>query len=248
MVSRGETYRRMGRNEEALADFNRAIEHEPDNAVALASRGQVFRDLGRYEEALVDFNRGLELDSNLNWAIADRGETYRRMGRNEEALADFNRAIERDPDYAFALANRGETYRLMGDYPAALADFDHVIELEPQNDWSYYDRGLLFLIEKRSGQAQTDFSLAIQQANTVYEKDPENWRNTFNLAIYHLASGRVEEAESLYRKTLNLPIPADSLRESFNDLNNFLHFFPDHPQAKAMRDLIQNRLETPSSC
>ena len=52
----------MGRSEEALADFDHAIELDANNSWAIASRGETYRMLGRYEEALADFNCGVKLD------------------------------------------------------------------------------------------------------------------------------------------------------------------------------------------
>jgi tetratricopeptide (TPR) repeat protein len=83
---RGENYRKMGRYDRALADFNRAIELNPEDATALGGRGETYRAMGRYEEALADFDRGLELDPEDAWALAGRGDTYRAMGRSDEIL------------------------------------------------------------------------------------------------------------------------------------------------------------------
>lgn len=58
---RGQTYRLMGRYEEALTDFHRAIELRPDADWAVAERGETHRLMERYEEALSDFDRAIEL-------------------------------------------------------------------------------------------------------------------------------------------------------------------------------------------
>ena len=52
----------MGRYDEALADFTRAIELDPEDAWTIASRGETYRLMGRYDEALADFTRAIELD------------------------------------------------------------------------------------------------------------------------------------------------------------------------------------------
>src|SRR5260370_3412553 len=87
----------MERDEEALADFSRAIELHPGYTSAIASRGQVYQAMQRYEEALADLSRAIELDPGCASAIASRGETYQLMERYEEALADLNRLIELNP-------------------------------------------------------------------------------------------------------------------------------------------------------
>ena len=52
----------MDRYEEALADFNRAIDLDPSYAWALANRGETYRRMERYEEALADLTRAIDLN------------------------------------------------------------------------------------------------------------------------------------------------------------------------------------------
>jgi hypothetical protein len=79
------------------------------------------------------------------------------------------------------------------------------------------------------------------------EKYPGNWRNTFNLALYHLAAGEVGDAYNLVRDALSNGAPSDIIREAIIDLGDFLTLFPDSSQAQAMRDLLQRQLETDTS-
>jgi tetratricopeptide (TPR) repeat protein len=46
----------LDKYEEALADLNKSLEIQPDNAWALSSRGEVYRMLNKYEEALAGLN------------------------------------------------------------------------------------------------------------------------------------------------------------------------------------------------
>ena len=243
IAHRGVTYRQIERYNEALADFDRAIELKPDLAWAIVSRGETYRQMKRYEEALADFNRAIELDPDYAWAIASRGLTYLQMERYEEALADFNRVIELDPDLAEAIASRGETYRQMERYEEALADFNRAIELKPDKDWYLYNRALTYQSLDQADKAQADLRVAIQHALEAYEKEPQDWQNTFNLALYHLALGEPEEAERLYREALSGWAPLHGIREASRDLEDFLILFPGHLQAQAMRDLLQEYLQ-----
>jgi tetratricopeptide (TPR) repeat protein len=77
----------MGRSDEALADLNRAIELDLEDASAFASRGETYREMERYEEALADYDRAIELDLEDASALAYRGYTYWNMKRYDEALA-----------------------------------------------------------------------------------------------------------------------------------------------------------------
>jgi len=232
IANRGKTYRLMERYEEALLNFNQAIELDNEYAWAITSRGETYRLMERYEEALNDFNRAIELDNESAWVIASRGETYRLMERYEEALNDFNRAIELDNESAWAIAHRGETYRLMERYEEALKDFDRAIELGLDDDWHLYLRALTHLKLTHPDLAQTDLQQAISLAQAQYEKDPTDWQNTFNLALYHLAADNQQESDRLYQSGFNAP--STWLDMAIQDLTDFLNSFPNHSHAQQL--------------
>jgi tetratricopeptide (TPR) repeat protein len=52
------------RTEDALGDFTKAIELEPDNAVYYHNRGFCLRNLDRYDAAIADYTRAIELDDS----------------------------------------------------------------------------------------------------------------------------------------------------------------------------------------
>ena len=49
----------------ALADFDKQIKEEPNNAYAFFSRGSSLASLGKLKEALDDANKAIELDPKL---------------------------------------------------------------------------------------------------------------------------------------------------------------------------------------
>jgi tetratricopeptide (TPR) repeat protein len=171
---------------DALADFNRAIDLDPDDARAISKRGETYREMGRYGEALADFNRAIDLHPALEWlewAIANRGETYRRMGRYGEALEDLNRAFDLNPDSTWSIRSRGVTYREMGRYGEALEDLNRVIELDPDDAWAISSRGQTYQALKRYGEAFADFNRAV-------ELDPSNdWAIAVRSETYGLMAG-----------------------------------------------------------
>src|SRR5215510_989228 len=60
LIRSGQAYWLMDRNDEALAEFNRAIELDPGNARAIAHRGEIYREMQRYDEALADLSRAID--------------------------------------------------------------------------------------------------------------------------------------------------------------------------------------------
>ncbi len=166
LEERGESHRWAGRYQEALADFNRAIELDPRRDSAITIRSLTYQAMGRWEETLADFSRAIELDPSSAWAWVSRGQAYRLMERYEEALADYSRAIELAPTHASAIASRGLTYHAMERYDEALTDLSRAIELDPNQDWAWAWRGHAYRLMERYDEALTDFSRAIELAPT----------------------------------------------------------------------------------
>ncbi|MEH2354448.1 tetratricopeptide repeat protein [Nostoc sp.] len=242
LAVRGDTYCLMKRYAEALKNLDRAIELDPNYQWALAHRGEIYRLIERYPEALKDLDRAIELDPNEQWALAHRGETYRLMKRYTEALKDLDRAIELDPNEQWAIAHRGVTYLQLKRYNEALADFNRAIDLHSDDDWYLYDRALTYLALNQPDKARADLALAINLAKEHYKKDPQNWRNAFNLALYYLAAQYNQPAEQLYRYVLSQRASFEHIRIEIQDLNDFLTVFPNHLQAISMRQLLQSSL------
>jgi tetratricopeptide (TPR) repeat protein len=159
---RGEAYRLMKQYENAIADFDRAVELDTDYAWAVANRGHTYRLLERYEEALADFDRAIELNPEYNWAIIGRGFTHQDMKRYKEALVDFNQVIELDADNAKAIAERGFTYWLLEQYEEALTDFSRAIELDANYTRAVTNRGSTYQMLGRYEEALADFDRAIE--------------------------------------------------------------------------------------
>ena len=239
----------MHRHDEALQDFNRAIQLDPNDKWALAHRGAIYRFMRLYQESLQDLSRAIQLDPNYLWAIASRGDTYRCMQRYNEALQDFNRVIELDANFQWRPATgfRDFTHQQMQRYYEPPQDLDPAIVLNRnyQDDWYLYERALTYLALNQPDKAQADLALAMKLAKEHYAKDPQNWRNSFNLALYYLAAEYNQPAEQLYRHTLSQGASFDiriAIKVAIQDLNDFLTVFPNHVQATSMRQLLQSSL------
>ena len=248
IASRGRTYQLMGQYDAALADFDRAIELDPDDASAIVYRGIFYRDMGRFEKTLADFDAALEMDVDQGWVYANRGVAYRLMERYEDTLADLDRAIELRPDMVWPFAVRGVVYRSMGRYEQALTDLNMAVEWDPKPPWAsehryLYDRALTWKLLGRMNKAQTDLAAAIQCAKEVRRGKPQAWRTILRLALCYLASEDAEETNHLYQEALSSRISPRNIRGAIQDIDVLLDFFPDHPQAREMRDLLQDHLE-----
>ena len=95
--SQGVFYNNKGEYQKATVAFTKAIELDPNFALAYSNRGWVYIKLGQYEQAIADCTKAIELDSSLAFAYNSRGWAYTELGQYEQAIADYNKAIELNP-------------------------------------------------------------------------------------------------------------------------------------------------------
>lgn len=109
-VRQGDIHLSGGEFEEALEDFDRALQAQPDHRGALMGRAIVFMETDRPDEAeaafqyLIDYlNRTLESDDLTGWgtlaaAHANLGILYDRLGRYEDALRQYTLSLQVDQE------------------------------------------------------------------------------------------------------------------------------------------------------
>ena len=85
----------------AIADLNKAIELDPNDAKAYYNRGLSKGNLKDYYGAISDFNKSIELDPR-SIAYYNRGWLKHKLKDYYGAIADYNKAIELDPNDAMA--------------------------------------------------------------------------------------------------------------------------------------------------
>jgi hypothetical protein len=113
----------------SIADYNKTIELNPDNADAYLERAGGYVEIGHYSQAIADYTKAIELDSSHALAYFNRAYAYGEIGEYDKAITDYSKAIELNPSDAQAYYNRGLDYNNKGEVPKAVSDLDKCIEL-----------------------------------------------------------------------------------------------------------------------
>ena len=94
LAGRGLVLYSLGRYDEALESYNKAVQLQSNDAMAWSNRGLVLVNLGRYEEALESFDKAIQLKPNFALAWNNRGLALVNLGKHEEALESLKKAVE----------------------------------------------------------------------------------------------------------------------------------------------------------
>jgi tetratricopeptide (TPR) repeat protein len=83
--------------EQALAEFQRAVQLQPNNAQALEYSGYVHRRKGQWEQCLAELNKALERDPRNADVAGNLGQTYGLLRMWKEAEPVTKHAVSLDP-------------------------------------------------------------------------------------------------------------------------------------------------------
>jgi tetratricopeptide (TPR) repeat protein len=136
-------HEREGHLQEAIPDFDRAIELDPKLADAYKDRSRALQRLGQHRAGLDDLERYVKLRPKNNPQALNARAYGRALAETElyEALQDIQQAIKSNgaPEAAY-LDTRGWIHYLRGDYKAALADLDLAIVLAKKEKLHWFGR------------------------------------------------------------------------------------------------------------
>jgi tetratricopeptide (TPR) repeat protein len=127
----GVAYARKGEHGRAIANFDKAIKLNPDDAEAYLGRGFAYVEKGEYDRAVADNTQAIEMKPANFLALNNRAWSYLKLGKPELGLPDAERAVELAPDTPAFLHTRGQIYAALGRREEAIADLKKALRIDP---------------------------------------------------------------------------------------------------------------------
>jgi len=165
-LERANAHRRAGRAEEALADYDRAIAHNPPPE-AYHNRAGLLTELGRVDEALADYDVALDLDPDHVDTLVARARLHYESGDYDVACRDVDRGLALAPDNARLLCTVGLLDMAAGNPNAAMHALTDALELDPTLAEAWANRATLFFEAGDTESAIADLTEAL-----VHDDDP----------------------------------------------------------------------------
>jgi len=196
-TAKGASLAQLGKHEEAVAAFDRAIQIDQELPQAWTGKAEALRALNRPREALVCCYRALSRDPHSIAAHNTRGLCYAALGEHDRALDDFDRAIALDPNQREVWHNRGLSLEAKGDYDGAIECFDHALAIDSGTTQSWLSKALCLL-------AKGDYQEAAHACEPLLELDPDNAAGWKVKGAALAALRKWERAVTCYQKALEI--------------------------------------------
>lgn len=218
-AERAQIYQLLHDQENAIPDFDKALQISPNNAYLHYMRGLSHVIESHFELAVEDLTKAIEYGYGQPAPVyATRGRIYMILGELDASLSDYDEAIRLDPHKPRSYNNRGFTYLLKNDFQSANRDFSQAITLDPQYFYSYTSRGEMYFVQGELEEALSNF----EQAYALNSNFPFVLAG---LAVAHHALRHYAEARSFWQRLITTH-PGfenpDKLRSEFQSSDAFL--------------------------
>ncbi len=212
-LDEGNAHYRANRFEEALVAYERAIQLEPNSALAYYNKGRVLSSLERYQEAQQQYQRALEIFEALG-DRADMASSYHQLGilaylegDYQEARRQYQRALEifeelgDRADMARGYHQLGILAQQQGDYQEAQQQYQRSLEIFEEQlgnradmAKSYHQLGILAYLQGDYQEALATFNQALE----LNPRDTDTWTQKgatlVNLRRYEEALASLDQA------------------------------------------------------
>jgi tetratricopeptide (TPR) repeat protein len=190
--NRGLGYHNQRDYARAIADFDRAIQLDPQFAAGLSNRANARLKAEDYAGALADLNEAVRLDPTMAAAFELRGDYFYYGARDfERALSDYDEAVRLAPDVAHFrnAACWVRAANLNRDLERARGDCDAAVRLSDGDPNNLNSRGLVHLKQRRYGDAWSDYNAAVTA-------DATDAHSLFGRGVAALGLGRTDEGRA----------------------------------------------------
>jgi tetratricopeptide (TPR) repeat protein len=204
----GFAFFQKGQADEAVKQFQKALEINPNDRDAHTDLGMVLDGIGRLDEAIAQYQKALKIDPNNVEAHNNLGNTLFRKGQLGEAIAQYQMAVKINPENAEAQGNLGAALFQNGQFDEAMAQYQKSLEINPNYAEAHNNLGNALL---QSGQLDR----AIEEFQKAIEINPKFAQAHGNLGLAFFRLGQLEDAITECQKALRLDPSLESIRDTF---------------------------------
>ena len=161
-LDKGDEFLAKGKEEEALAAYEKAAEDSPELALPWVRKAELKLKRQKYRSALSAAEKALGIDPNNAQAHLAAGEAHQGLYKRNEAIEEFKAAVEKDEKLVKGHFLLGMVLEKMGRTAEAEAAFEKAVELAPQYPEVRVNLGLVYLKLDKKAKAQQQLAEAIR--------------------------------------------------------------------------------------
>lgn len=204
---------KLGKFEEAIECYDKAIEINSNFFLAWANRGLALFNLKRYEEAIECFDKIIDIEPRDFQGYENKGKALLNLKKNEEAIRCFDKAIELKPTSWVLWDNKGRALFNLQKFEDAIECFDKALEGNPRNVETWNIKGMaLGNLDK--------YKEAVESFDRAVEIDSNFDGAWYNKACFESKKGNIDNAITSLKKAIEINKECIEMANREKDFDN----------------------------
>jgi tetratricopeptide (TPR) repeat protein len=168
LSNRAAQLKKEGREEEAIALYQQAIELDPGCHKYYYQLANILRQQERLTEANSYYRQAIELAPNGSWSYYSLGEVLAKQERIEEAIQSYKKSIELNANYSWSHYNLARLLHQHNRIDEARDYYQQAINLNPDYSWAHHFLGEIYTATEQTQLAIEHYQQAIKFNSTFY--------------------------------------------------------------------------------
>jgi len=188
--------RGTGKYEDAVVQFQSAVQLEPSNEDAYIGLGGAYEGLGKPQDAEATYKKIVALRANYWRGYNLLGAFYLRQAQYDDASKMFSKVVALTPESFRGYANLGATFLYEAKYAEAIKPLEQSLAIHATAD-TYSNLGTAYYYQRRFHEAAQAYEKAVQ----MNDKDYTNWGN---LGEAYYLDGERPKARAAFERAIVL--------------------------------------------
>ncbi|MCB8994107.1 MAG: tetratricopeptide repeat protein [Bacteroidales bacterium] len=229
----GEDFLKNGKYEDAIEQYTKAIQIEPDYDKAYTQRAYVYSQLSKYKEAAEDYDRAIVFMPKDEEVYFNSATMHFKLGEDAIALDKLNKSLDLKSSYIEAIQLKVLVLIDMKRYSEALADAKTALRYKETAE-NYYVYGLVNDTLGKWADAGDAYQKALDKNDKYLDAaiqlaDLQRREKKYNLAISYINRAIRQDPKSVKAYLVRSEIYADQLQyqSAINDISTIILLQPE---------------------
>jgi tetratricopeptide (TPR) repeat protein len=162
LYKKANTFYELQRYQDALSNYKKAIEIQPEYARAWNGQAKVLYDLNSHTEALLAYDQAIQIQPDYQESWIGRGFVLNKLQRYQEAIYSFDKALKLQPESPQVWNAKGEALSNLKRYDEAIQSYHRAVELQPDYENAWYNKAWALYNLRRYKDALSTYEQVIQ--------------------------------------------------------------------------------------
>ncbi|MEX0986716.1 MAG: tetratricopeptide repeat protein [Bacteroidales bacterium] len=244
----GDEFLKEKKFEDAIQQYTKAIDLNPEYDKAYVARASVYEQLGDFTAAAKDYERASVFQNNDEEIYFLAGNAYLKAGNPASALVKMNEALKIKSKYLEAYQVRSQVFLKLGRYDEALDDCKKALRFK-ENEVNFYNLGQVYERLELYDDAEQAYQKSIRRNNNVVDSHLALAKLVFSQGKNDLAMSAVNQVLRINPKhkdglVLRSQIHAErmNLSQAVNDISEALNVYRGDPELHMVRGDFYHQL------